>query len=331
MFDVVKKHKLSILTAIYWTWMLYIVAALVWWFISLERQNHQMYQYRIEELIKDDPLYTDKVYALDDARRRKSFQYIGEGVVSLALIIIGAGYLYRATRKQFRFATQQQNFMMAITHELKTPIAVAQLNLETLQKRKLNEEMQQKLIANTLIETSRLNTLTNNVLFSSQLESGQYSVQYQPVDISKIVLEAVKDFRRRFIQRQIEHVVEENLFITGEHLLLQLVISNLIDNAIKYSPADSLISVRLKQKENCAVLSIADEGEGIREEEKNKIFNKFYRVGNEAVRKTKGTGLGLYLCKKIVKDFGGNIRIEDNKPKGSFFIINFPLIKNQNQ
>lgn len=328
MFDVVKKHKLTILAVIYWTWMSYIFAALVWWFISLEKQNHQMYQFRIEELVKDDPLYEDKIYALDDAKRRKSIQYIGEGVVSLALIIFGAGYLYRATRKQFRFAMQQQNFMMAITHELKTPIAVAQLNLETLQKRKLGEDMQQKLLANTLLEISRLNALTNNVLFSSQLESGQYNVQYQTVDFSKIVLEAVKDFRRRYVQRDIEHVVAENLFITGEHLLLQLLVSNLLDNAIKYSPNDSPISVRLVNKETNAALSIADAGDGIAEEEKGKIFNKFYRVGNESVRKTKGTGLGLYLCKKIVKDFGGAIRIDSNQPKGSVFIINFPLVKN---
>ncbi|MFX9696122.1 histidine kinase dimerization/phospho-acceptor domain-containing protein, partial [Acinetobacter baumannii] len=82
---------------------------------------------------------------------------VGEGVTFLALIIIGAVFVFRATRRQLKLSQQQQNFMMAVTHELKTPIAITQLNLETLQKRKLEEDKQQKLISNTLQEARRLN------------------------------------------------------------------------------------------------------------------------------------------------------------------------------
>ena len=327
MINLFRKHRLSFINIIFWVWLLYVLAALIFWFISLEMQNQTMYEFRLLQISKEDPEFVEKILMLEDARDRKSFQYKGEGIVSFFLIIFGALFLYRHTRKQFRFAQQQQNFMMAITHELKTPIAVSQLNLETLQKRKLSEEMQQKLINNTLIETSRLHTLTNNILLSSQLESGSYVVQLESLDISKVVLEVVKDFRRRFPTRDIVHVVEENLFIKGEQLLLSLLVSNLMDNAIKYSPVNSSISVQLNQSDGYTLLTITDEGNGIADKEKNKIFNKFYRVGDEAVRKTKGTGLGLYLCKKIVKDLNGTISIEDNFPRGTVFIINFPLLK----
>ncbi|WP_457848411.1 histidine kinase dimerization/phospho-acceptor domain-containing protein, partial [Staphylococcus aureus] len=93
-----------------------------------------------------------KILAIEEAKKRKTAQYVGEGVTFLALIIIGAVFVFRATRRQLKLSQQQQNFMMAVTHELKTPIAITQLNLETLQKRKLEEDKQQKLISNTLQE-----------------------------------------------------------------------------------------------------------------------------------------------------------------------------------
>src|SRR5690606_10624220 len=99
-------------------------------------------------------------------------QYIGEGVIFFLLIAAAAMFIYRAVSRQFKQSREQQAFMMAITHELKTPVAVAQLNLETLQKHRLEPAQQLKLIGNTLQETSRLNALCNNLLLSSQMEAG---------------------------------------------------------------------------------------------------------------------------------------------------------------
>lgn len=328
MLNVLKKHRLAFITTIFWVWLIYIIAALVWWFISLENQNRLMYGFRISELKQEDPLYIDKVLALADAKRRKSIQYIGEGIVSFGLILLGAGFLYRATRRQIRFSTQQQNFMMAITHELKTPIAVSRLNLETIRKRKLSEEMQNKLIENILAETERLNTLTSNILFSAQLESGQYRMQYDRINISATITEVLKLFKRRATQHQFVEKIEPDIFILGEELLLQLLMNNLLSNAVKYAPPKSTISVILQNQSGGITVKIIDEGTGIAKAEKKKVFKKFYRIGNEAQRKTKGTGLGLYLCKKIVKDMRGSIEIADNIPNGCIFILNFPNVKN---
>jgi two-component system sensor histidine kinase CiaH len=132
-----KPKKLVTVTYVYWFLLLYMIAALFLWFIALEKQNREMANLKLNELRKDDPAYYAKVIKIDDYKKRKTTQYIGEGFTFLAFIILGAVFVFRATRRQLKFSLQQQNFMMAVTHELKTPIAVAQLNLETLQKRKL--------------------------------------------------------------------------------------------------------------------------------------------------------------------------------------------------
>ncbi len=324
----IKKHKLPFISITYWFLLLYIVSALVWWFISLERQNKQMYIYRFEQLRKDEPFYAEKILALDDAKARKSMQYIGEGLTFFVLIMVGAAYVYRTIRRQIKIADQQQNFMMAITHELKTPIAVARLNLETLQKRKLQPELQEKLIANTLIETNRLNTLTSNILIAAQLEGGKHHVNLQNVNFTELVDHCLKDLSGHYPFRQFTCDIHEEIWINAEPLLIQILISNLLENAVKYSSIDSSVAVHLYKENNKARFSVTDEGLGIAAQEKKKIFNKFYRVGSEAMRKTKGTGLGLFLCKKIVRDHKGNIVVIDNKPQGSIFIVQIPLLKN---
>ena len=176
MFSVFKKQRLTLITVVYWILLVYIIAALVWWFIALEKQNETMFNFRVLQLNKDEPAYELQLQHVQDEEHRKTAQYIGEGSTFLLLILVGALFVYRATRKQLMLSNQQQNFMMAVTHELKTPIAIVKLNLETLQLRKLDEEKQNRIISSTLIETKRLNALTNNILITSQLESGNYTV-----------------------------------------------------------------------------------------------------------------------------------------------------------
>ena len=107
--------------------------------------------------------------------------------------------------------------------------------------------------------------------------------------------------------------------------MLQMLVNNLIDNANKYAGKETPITVSLQQKENQIELSVADLGEGLAEDEKKKIFEKFYRVGEENTRKTKGTGLGLYLCKKIVQGHAGKIFVSNNQPQGSIFTVIFKI------
>jgi len=318
-----RSKKLAIVTVVYWFLLLYMIAALSWWFIALEKQNKEISTIRLQELKKDDPAYFAKAVQIGEAKNRKTSQYIGEGMTFLALVVLGAVFVFRTARKQIRFVQQQQNFMMAVTHELKTPIAVTRLNLETLQRRKLDEEKQQQLISNSLQETNRLNALCNNMLLAAQLESGVDFTTQPELNFTDLVEGCIDDFKNRFPNREIKEEIEEGVYLKGEDLLLQMLVNNLVENAMKYSLPASAITVKLAASDDEVLLTVTDEGSGIPDTERKKIFNKFYRIGNENTRSAKGTGLGLYLCAKIAERHNGSISVTHNQPQGSIFTVLF--------
>lgn len=315
------KSKINYLFILYWFLLAYIVAALVWWYIALSRQNDEMTFLRTMSLQKDDPAYERKLEKIEVDKKRKTAQYVGEGAIFLLLISAGAIFVYRAVNRQLKTSQQQQNFMIAITHELKTPIAISKLNLETLQKRKLDDTQQQRLLQNTLQEANRMNALCNNMLLSSQIEAGGYRMTNEETNIAELIQNCVNDFKTRFPQRKIESSIAGDSFAIADTLLIQMAVNNLLDNALKYSSKENTVLVKLQKDKGRLSLYVIDEGTGIPEQEKKKVFEKFYRVGNEATKRAKGTGLGLYLTKKIVEAQHGKIYIENNQPTGSVFII----------
>jgi two-component system sensor histidine kinase CiaH len=322
-FSFFKTKRLRLIFVVYWILLTYIVAALIYWFIALNLQNKQMIQFEKAQLKMDNPAYFIDIEKLNTIEKRKTIQYIGEGSTFLLLILASAVFIFRAVRRQLVSTQQQQNFMMAITHELKTPIAITKLNLETLLKRKLEESQQQKLLQNTIQETNRLNTLCNNMLLASQIEAGGYNITKDEIDFTQLVNECIHDFTLRFPHNKINSSISEEIFLNGDHLLLQMGINNLLDNAIKYSPKESPIMIQLYPKSGEIYLSVKDEGKGINNDEKKKVFDKYYRAGNKATRDAKGTGLGLYLTKKIVQQHNATILLTDNTPAGSNFTIIF--------
>ena len=322
------KKRLLRTTFIFSTLLLYVIAALVWWFISLERQNQKMANDQYESLLfKKDQLelkeYNEVLFKIDADTKRNTSKYIAEGITFLALILVGAYFVFRSIRRQFKLQMQQQNFMMAVTHELKTPVSVARLNLETLQKYSLGPEKQNKLIRNTLDETTRLNFLISNILISSQLEGNRYDTTKEDLNLSSLTLDCIDAFKKRFPERIFNVKIEPDADIKGDPLLLQILVNNLLENAIKYSPKDCPIIILLKKEDRRIVLEICDQGPGIPEEEKKKIFSKFYRIGSEETRKTQGTGLGLYLCKNIARKHNADILVTNQLPHGSNFVVTF--------
>ncbi len=317
--------KLKFVNFIYWVFLTYMIAAFIWWYVSLEKQNSEIATVKFQSIRLNDPALYQKVKSIEAFEARKTKQYIYEGVTFLFLFLLGAIYVYRSLLKQLRYSNQQQNFMMAVTHELKTPIAITQLNIETLLKRELDPAQKKMLIENTLKETHRLDALCNNILLASQLDMGKYESNMQDVDLSDIVQKLVHSFQERFDQRELITTITPSVFIQAEPLLIQLLVNNLLDNAHKYSTLSSPITVQLTTKENQISLKVKDEGVGIPMEERTKIFEKFYRIGDESTRTTKGTGLGLYLCKKISEFHQATITVDANLPNGSIFTINFPI------
>jgi signal transduction histidine kinase len=320
-----KIKRVATITILFWFLVLYFIAALVWWFIALQWQNDKMSGLLLNELRHDEPAYYNKAAEILDEKKRKTAQYIGEGATFLALIVLGAFFVYRPIRRQLTLSTQQQNFMMAVTHELKTPIAVIRLHLETLQKRKLEEHQQQKFLNTALQEVNRLNSLCNNILLASQLDAGEYKISKNQVNFSELAERLFSNFQERYPNRSLNGNFQDNVLVTGEETLLEIMMSNLIENAIKYSPRDTEVEVKLYKDKYGIFFSVKDEGPGIEDEEKSKIFEKFYRVGNEATRTAKGTGLGLYLCKQIAKDHNATISVRNNDIKGAVFTVTLPI------
>lgn len=320
-----QKTKLVAITAFYWFLLLYILAALTWWFIALEKQNDVMMNVRIAELHPADPAYKTKLAAIYEIRQRKQTQYIGEGVTFLVLILVGAVFVYRSIFREIKYSRLQQNFMMAITHELKTPIAVAQLNLETMQKRKLDEEKQSRMLSSVLKEVNRLNELCDNILYTTQIDSGKRYFTTEQIHLSDLTEAFVAQIKQRYNSSQLISSIEPDIMVKGDEMALQLLFSNLIENAFKYGGKEKPVSIDLKTENQTACLTIADEGPGIPDEEKTRVFEKFYRIGNEATRTSKGTGLGLYLCKRIVIRHNGKIGIYNNQPTGTVVKVSLPL------
>jgi signal transduction histidine kinase len=302
-----------------------MVVAFMWWYVALDKQNDQIANVQYGTFQTSDPALAQKVHKIQDYQARKHKQYIGEGLTILFLFLLGAIYVYRSLQRQIRYSNQQQNFMMAVTHELKTPIAITQLNIETLLKRNLEPAQQKKMLEVSLLETQRLDNLCNNILLASQLDMGEYESNAQEIDLSLIVENTLKIFYNRFPDRHFKQEVEGGIYIKGESVLLQLLLNNLIDNAIKYSNATSCISIKLTKQTSQIKLSVMDEGVGVPAADKEKIFEKFYRVGAEYTRSTKGTGLGLYLCKKIALFHKAKLEVSPNSPSGSIFTFTYLL------
>jgi len=317
---------LKLINYIYWFLLLYLLAALAWWYIELMQQNDILFNYQQSQInISSNKNIKSQLSVIQDARDRNAKQYLGEGLTFFIITIIGAVFIYGVVRRQISLQTQQQNFMMAVTHELKTPIAATKLSLETLKRHKLDELRQNEILTGAINETERLNALCNNILLSSQLESGGYTVTKYEFDFSAMVDSAVTEFKKRYPAREINSIVEDKIIFHGEEFLIRLVLNNLLENAVKYTPESMPLTVELVKQLNRIDLLVKDLGPGIPEAEKERIFEKFYRIGNESTRTSKGTGLGLYLSNKIIKNHHGRIALSNNLPSGSVFKITLPI------
>jgi signal transduction histidine kinase len=308
----------------------YVIAALVFWGLSLQKQSVYIYRTEIQNLNEhidsatNRAEYQTRLAAIEKKKESRRKQYIGEGSTFLLVILIGAAVVYSSFRRSIRLSRQQNNFMLSVTHELKSPIAAVKLNLQTMERHNLTEDKKKMLVERCVHEANRLNDLCNNMLLASQMEGRQYVPSKEKIDLTDLVEKNVQDYIIRYPGR-FEMAEPADTALTGDRLLLEMAVNNLLENAVKYTPADKLVRVSLEAKNNNAVLRVIDQGPGIADSEKKKVFNKFYRVGNEETRKSKGTGLGLYLTAKIVKQHKGRISISDNSPSGCIFEIVLPL------
>lgn len=244
----------------------------------------------------------------DGAARRN--RYAWEGAFFLVVLIGGMGVLGRAILYDRELRRRQQNFLAAVSHEFKSPLASMRLAAETLMMRS-NEPNTQRLGGRILEDGERLLRMIENLLDTAKLEEGRESVVSQRVDVGHAVAAAVSEFAERaaLYDIEIETRVDDGLELFVDPSALDSVLRNLLDNSVKACATGNGRSIRVtaRRERRGATLSIADDGIGFPPEEAAMIFEKFYRLGDELRRATPGTGLGLYIVKRLVELSGAKI------------------------
>lgn len=322
------------------TWMIivYLIMALVWWSVLLHAKNKESFEakaviMRYELLLNSKESVQElETYApyiqLKAKYNKQKYMIYGEGLIFVLTLAIGIWLMNKGFVKEIKLAEQQKNFLLSITHELKSPLAGMKIVLETLKKHKLDETKKELLLTNGLQDADRLENLVSNLLLASRIDGG-----YKPIleshSLFRILQEAVQLHKQRVPTAIIELNGNNEISLFCDYAGLQTVFKNLFENAAKYSPAHTPITVDMNESDkNTIRISISDQGPGIPDKEKNLVFEKFYRIGSEETRRTKGTGLGLYLVKGIIMAHKGQIEIIDNPKGGATFIIELP--KNEN-
>lgn len=267
-------------------------------------------------------------YQLVNLQHNKLGMIMSEGSMFVIVLSFGAYYMHRSINRERKLQEQKKNFLLSVTHELKSPLASIKLLLQTIQKRDLTKAQIQDFIGKSLLDIERLDDMVENMLLAAKIENQSYSFPKASFSLSVLVdsivnrLQLTKcDGSMKIINAEIEPKIE----FTGDKFALTSVVTNLVENAIKYSGPCEPVDVKLFQKEGKIYLHVADHGIGISDAEKSRIFDKFYRVGSEDTRNTKGTGLGLYIVKQVLDKHEASIRVKDNRPVGSIFEVVFGL------
>jgi two-component system, OmpR family, phosphate regulon sensor histidine kinase PhoR len=305
----------------------YIILQFLWWEILLVRQSNQLIneQQKLVAISTSDVTLMQRDLAeLQEKKVQKTIMIVGEGTIFLLLLLYGINLIRKASKREQELMDQKNNFLLSITHELKTPLATNKLQLQTLKKHQLPIEKQKELIDVAINENERLNTLIDNVLLATRMQQNDYLLSIEKVDASEFVSSIVNTNYKREIDTKILTLdTDEHVSLNIDKIAFPSIITNLIDNAIKYSIDEIQVELKLKQVGQSVLIEVSDKGVGISDQEKLNVFNQFYRSGSEEIRRTKGTGLGLFIVKYLVEKHQGIIKVKDNKPKGTIFSIEF--------
>lgn len=308
----------------------YIILQFLWWELLLVKQNGLIIdekQKLIELSSTNEQIIKDDLEILYHKKTMQTVMIVSEGTVFLLLLLFGVFKIKQAMDKEILLNDRQRNFFLSVTHELKTPIAATKLQLQTLRKQSLDEDTQQKLIDNALLETERLNSLIDNILLASRLESNEIRLKPERQNLSILITDLLTRYYKSEMDRgEIRCELENDIYANIDVHAFPSIITNLIDNAIKYSPDEKSIIVSLRSTKNDLVLTVSDQGCGIPDREKSQVFTKFYRAGNEETRRTRGTGLGLFIVNFLVEKHHGKIGIRNNSPAGTTFELKMHVV-----
>lgn len=296
---------------------------------------------------------TTRPFALADARLTRDFWLIPGYVLALStegdplqeqlrartlrsavllglatfLLIYGLWYVYRSVRRESELVRLKSDFVANVSHELKTPLALIRMFAETLELGRISDEAKKKEYYRIIgQESTRLTHLIQNILTFSSMEAGKKTYTFAPAQVNGVVTDVLSMYSE--ILAREGFTVETDLDaalpdVPIDRDALTEALLNLLDNAMKYAKNGRWIAVRTRSEPDGFRIEIADHGPGVPLEDRERIFDTFYRSGGTLIHDAKGTGLGLSLVARIVAAHGGRISVEDEPPRGARFILRF--------
>jgi signal transduction histidine kinase len=261
-----------------------------------------------------------------DEYRRRIIMMVSEGSFFALLLLVLMGLLWRSFRREVELERQHRNFLSAITHELKSPLAAMRLAIETVSARRASEDIAQRFLGNALEDADRLEDLVQKVLEATRYGDDRSEIDLRIVDFSDLVEESVEVFSRRALANgaRLEARISPGIHAELDREAMAIAVSNLLENAVKYGGEPPVVEIDLVCGGNQVMLEVSDNGRGILEEEQRMIFGRFYRSGDEMTRTTGGTGLGLYLVQQIVEAHHGKVGVAATGPEGTTFRVSLP-------
>ena len=287
---------------IFYVLSFYVVVQFIWW------------GYHLIELTQD-------LNAEKSLIAKRVTMIMGEGAVFLLLLLIGIWQIRRAIKKELRLSQRQKNFLLSVTHELKTPLAANKLYIQTIKKRDLEPAQRAELLDKAIEENARLERMIDNILNASRLESNALKANNELFDLGQLMNDVADRFSSINKNVKIKTDISGSIEINRDKFLIETILSNLVENAIKYAGKAGEITMYGTRTNNTVVFGVKDSGAGISKNVKPEIFKKFFRAENEETRSQKGSGLGLYIVDQLVRIQNGSIQCLDNEPKGANFQI----------
>ncbi|MBN1407720.1 MAG: HAMP domain-containing histidine kinase [Calditrichaceae bacterium] len=252
------------------------------------------------------------------------------GLILLVLITVSMSLIFIYLTKQMNITRLYDNFIANITYELKSPLSSIQLYLETLSSRHVPENKQKEFINLMIKNADRLNNLITSILHISQLEKKHLAYNFQVCKFDQLITELINEAMEQF------KIDDKSITIAGktgsrsvvDRSALKIVINNLFDNAIKYSIEPVKLKIDLGTNSKFIVVKVSDAGIGISPRDQKSIFQKFQRIYNKNIPTVKGTGLGLYWAREIIKYHGGRMSVSSaGIGKGTTFIFELPIFQ----
>lgn len=261
------------------------------------------------------------------ADRRHVVMFASEGAFFLLALLAGVLLIYRTLLEQVRLKNLRATFLSAVTHELKSPLASLRLFLETIEAGRVDEAKRRDLVRKMLLDVDRLERLVGDLLRAGQLETHSLRLERARVDLAPVLADARRAVEPRLgAEDSLLVDAPEGIVVEGDRDLLRSVVENLLDNAVKYSKPPRRIEARLAREGRAAVLEVRDNGIGIDRSSLAALFEPFHRAGDEETRAVKGTGLGLFLVRGILRAHGGDCEAASDGPgRGATLRCRLPL------